>query len=120
MKVDQAETLRKIVFVTSEVAPWSKTGGLGDVCGALPIALADRGHRVMVVSPRYVNKKTAARYDKAEDLDISASVSPCFVQLVVQIIIINWIAILTLIAEACVMLRIDLVLRRRPRSGLFP
>ncbi|CAH9059020.1 unnamed protein product [Cuscuta epithymum] len=42
-----------IVFVTSEAAPYSKTGGLGDVCGSLPITLARRGHRVMVVSPRY-------------------------------------------------------------------
>ncbi|KAI3975600.1 hypothetical protein MKX01_017513 [Papaver californicum] len=44
-----------IVVVSSEAVPYSKTGGLGDVCGSLPIALAARGHRVMVVSPRYVN-----------------------------------------------------------------
>ncbi|GAA0173001.1 hypothetical protein LIER_43939 [Lithospermum erythrorhizon] len=44
-----------IVFVTSEAAPYCKTGGLGDVCGSLPIALAQRGHRVMVVCPRYQN-----------------------------------------------------------------
>jgi starch synthase len=44
-----------IVFVTAEAAPYSKTGGLGDVCGSLPIALAARGHRVMVVSPRYLH-----------------------------------------------------------------
>jgi starch synthase len=43
----------EILFVSSEVAPWSKTGGLGDVAGALPRALAARGHRVAVVSPRY-------------------------------------------------------------------
>ncbi len=42
-----------IAFIAAEVAPWSKTGGLGDVCGALPIALAGRGHRVITVSPRY-------------------------------------------------------------------
>lgn len=42
-----------IVFVTAEAAPYSKTGGLGDVCGSLPISLAARGHRVMVVSPLY-------------------------------------------------------------------
>eukprot|EP00887_Chlorella_sp_A99_P003306 scaffold9.g3306.t1 len=42
-----------IVFVGAECAPWSKTGGLGDVMGALPKALAARGHRVMVVAPRY-------------------------------------------------------------------
>jgi starch synthase len=43
----------EILFVASEVAPWSKTGGLGDVAGALPRALAARGHAVAVVTPRY-------------------------------------------------------------------
>jgi starch synthase len=42
-----------ILFVASEVAPFSKTGGLGDVAGALPRALAARGHDVAVVTPRY-------------------------------------------------------------------
>ena len=43
----------EILFVSSEVAPWSKTGGLADVAGALPRALAARGHDVTVVSARY-------------------------------------------------------------------
>ena len=42
-----------VLFVSSEVAPWSKTGGLGDVASSLPGALAARGHRVAVVTPRY-------------------------------------------------------------------
>mmetsp|Transcript_6404 Transcript_6404/g.10959 ORF Transcript_6404/g.10959 Transcript_6404/m.10959 type:complete len:593 (+) Transcript_6404:123-1901(+) len=50
---NRAEVPRNIVFVSSEVAPWSKSGGLGDVMGALPKALSARGHRVMVVAPRY-------------------------------------------------------------------
>ncbi|MEW5317297.1 MAG: hypothetical protein WDW38_008608 [Sanguina aurantia] len=45
----------KVVMVGAECAPWSKTGGLGDVMAALPKALARRGHRVMVVVPRYGN-----------------------------------------------------------------
>lgn len=49
---EMAETIMDIVFVASEVAPWSKTGGLADVLGSLPVALAARGHRVMVVAPR--------------------------------------------------------------------
>lgn len=49
-----------IVFVGAECAPWSKTGGLGDVMQALPKALSARGHRVMVVAPRYGNYEGAA------------------------------------------------------------
>nr|ACY56176.1 soluble starch synthase II-1 [Oryza sativa Indica Group]ACY56177.1 soluble starch synthase II-1 [Oryza sativa Indica Group]ACY56178.1 soluble starch synthase II-1 [Oryza sativa Indica Group]ACY56180.1 soluble starch synthase II-1 [Oryza sativa Indica Group]ACY56181.1 soluble starch synthase II-1 [Oryza sativa Indica Group] len=47
--------LINIILVAAECAPWSKTGGLGDVAGALPKALARRGHRVMVVVPMYKN-----------------------------------------------------------------
>ncbi|XP_021721398.1 granule-bound starch synthase 2, chloroplastic/amyloplastic-like [Chenopodium quinoa] len=42
-----------VILVAAECAPWCKTGGLGDVAGSLPKALARRGHRVMVVTPRY-------------------------------------------------------------------
>jgi starch synthase len=42
-----------VVFVASEMAPFSKTGGLADVAGALPVALAARGHRVLAISPHY-------------------------------------------------------------------
>ncbi|KAL5138976.1 Granule-bound starch synthase 1, chloroplastic/amyloplastic [Glycine soja] len=48
-----------MIFVGTEVAPWSKTGGLGDVLGGLPPALAGNGHRVMTVSPRYDQYKDA-------------------------------------------------------------
>lgn len=43
----------RILFASSEVFPYSKTGGLADVVGALPAALARRGHEVLVVSPWY-------------------------------------------------------------------
>ena len=49
---ERSETV-KILFVASEAAPYVKTGGLGDVIGALPRALAARGHELMVVLPRY-------------------------------------------------------------------
>jgi starch synthase len=42
-----------ILMVVSEAIPYSKTGGLGDVGGALPSALSHLGHRVTVVTPRY-------------------------------------------------------------------
>lgn len=51
----------KILFVVSECVPFAKTGGLADVGGALPAALALRGHDVRVVLPRYrVTKKHPA------------------------------------------------------------
>jgi starch synthase len=41
----------KIAEITPEVAPFSKTGGLADVLGALPHHLAELGAEVVVVSP---------------------------------------------------------------------
>ncbi len=43
----------KIVFVTPELAPVAKVGGLADVAASLPRALKRLGHRVYVIVPRY-------------------------------------------------------------------
>ena len=70
--------LHAVVMVTSEVHPWSKTGGLGDVAGALPPTLAARGHRVMVIAPRFQNGSSLDRlYDVAFDTGVRAKVG-CF------------------------------------------
>ena len=42
-----------VAFVTAEIEPLSKVGGLGDVAGALPQALVGAGARVAVFSPFY-------------------------------------------------------------------
>lgn len=47
----------KIAFVTSEIVPFSKTGGLADVGGALPLALEKLGHTVRVITPKYKSCK---------------------------------------------------------------
>lgn len=43
----------KILFVASESAPFVRTGGLGDVAGALPKAFAKMGHDARVIIPFY-------------------------------------------------------------------
>jgi len=48
-----------IVFAASECVPFSKTGGLADVVGALPRALASLGHKVTVYLPKYRQTKLA-------------------------------------------------------------
>ena len=43
----------KSLFVTSEAAPFVRTGGLGDVAGALPKAFKKLGHDARVILPFY-------------------------------------------------------------------
>lgn len=52
----------RIAFISSEVHPYSKSGGLADVASSLPIALAAMGHEVVVVSPWYKTIKNVTPY----------------------------------------------------------
>lgn len=52
MKAPQRSVLR-IVFVGAEAVPWIKSGGLGDVLGALPRELFALGHEVATVLPLF-------------------------------------------------------------------
>ena len=51
----------KIAFVSSEVSPFAKAGGLGDVSAALPRHLAALGHDVRLVMPMYARVQTPGR-----------------------------------------------------------
>ncbi|MBQ1911322.1 MAG: glycogen/starch synthase, partial [Erysipelotrichaceae bacterium] len=43
----------KILFVTSECAPYSISGGLADVAFSLPPALKKAGNKVAIITPYY-------------------------------------------------------------------
>jgi starch synthase len=51
--------MKKILFVTSEAHPLIKTGGLADVCGSLPKALADLSQDIKLIIPNYQALKTS-------------------------------------------------------------
>lgn len=47
------KSVLNIMYCSAEVEPFAKSGGLGDVLGALPKAVASYGHNVSVVMPKY-------------------------------------------------------------------
>ncbi|MGA1795212.1 MAG: glycogen synthase GlgA [bacterium] len=65
----------KILYVSSEVAPLSKTGGLADVSGSLPKAIKALGHDVRVVTPYYkmVKKHVKSTQKVLNRLDVPVS-----------------------------------------------
>lgn len=50
--------MKKILFVSSEVYPLIKTGGLADVCSSLPKALTELGQDIRIIIPNYPSLKT--------------------------------------------------------------
>src|SRR5258708_6422970 len=51
----------RLLFVSPEIFPLSKTGGLGDVSAALPAALTDHGLDVRLMMPGYPKALAAAK-----------------------------------------------------------
>ncbi len=63
----------RVLFVSSEVAPFAKSGGLGDVSAALPRQLHALGHDVRVVLPLYPRCRTPAAGEKGREFTLVAS-----------------------------------------------
>ena len=63
----------KILFVSSEVVPYAKSGGLADVSGALPTALQESGMDVRIIMPLYsvVKKNMLNKTPVISDLPVS-------------------------------------------------
>ncbi len=57
-------------MVSSEAAPYAKTGGLADVVGALPAALQQLGHEVAVLIPRYAGTVGRSPRQVTEPFDV--------------------------------------------------
>ena len=66
----------KILNVSSEVYPFAKTGGLGDVSSALPLALKQQGHDVRVILPKYRCVHDSKRSIEPTGVTVSAPIGP--------------------------------------------
>lgn len=65
----------KVLLVSSEVAPFAKTGGLADVAGSLPLALEELGADVRIIMPKYASIKV-----KGDTLTIGKNIKVYFVE----------------------------------------
>ena len=65
-----------VLFITSEMRPFARTGGLSDVSAALPRALARLGHHVTVVLPKYRGAETGAAPAWAADIPFGLHAYP--------------------------------------------
>ena len=63
----------RVLFATAEVSPIAKTGGLGDVCGALPKALAKQGHDIVMFMPLY---RQAREWFAANGVELERVIAP--------------------------------------------
>jgi starch synthase len=67
-----------VLFLSSEVEPFAKTGGLADVSGALPKTIKTLDHEIRIMMPRYgsINERKAKLHDMIRLKDIPVSLGP--------------------------------------------
>src|SRR6185369_12980129 len=65
----------RVLFVASEAVGFAKTGGLADVAGSLPRALARRGHDVRVALPLYRAVRNV-RLPEVTDVTLDIPIGP--------------------------------------------
>ena len=71
---------KKILFVSAEVFPFAKVGGLADVAGSLPKSLLQMGCDVRIAMPRYKNIESEMKYIKDFPVEIGPRLETCIIK----------------------------------------
>lgn len=74
----------KILFVSSEVVPYAKSGGLADVAGSLPKELLKRNNNISVVMPKYKEVKQELEYVTDFPIQMHNKIENCIIKKDVQ------------------------------------
>jgi starch synthase len=71
-----------VLFLSSEVEPFAKTGGLADVSGALPQSIKHLDHEIRIMMPRYgsINERKSKLHDMIRLKDIQVPVGSDLIQ----------------------------------------
>ena len=64
-----------IVYLTTEAVPFAKTGGLADVCGALPVRISNLGHRASVIMPAFRSVRRCGLPIESTDISFTVPMS---------------------------------------------
>lgn len=70
----------KVLFVSAEVVPFAKTGGLADVAGSLPLELANQGNDVRIVMPRYKKINSPMHYVTDFPVNVGTKIQTCIIR----------------------------------------
>ena len=86
----------KVLFISSEVEGFSKTGGLADVAKALPLELRKLGHEVIIITPFYRTIKHQEHAKQVHELTLHTDNSRPDIRFAVQQLSLDGIKVLAI------------------------
>lgn len=76
--------MKKILFVSSEVSPYAKSGGLADVAGSLPKELLKLGYNIEVIMPKYREINCSMEYVTDYQINMQGKKENCIIRKNIQ------------------------------------
>lgn len=72
--------MKKILFVSSEISPYAKSGGLADVAGSLPKELLKLGYDISLIMPKYKEINCEMEYVADYQINMQGKKENCIIR----------------------------------------